>query len=291
VTEQPTPTGPAAPRPVPDLGFFAPVGPVRSQQPPPTQHAVPPNQFAPPPSQFAAPPSPFAAPPSPFGAPLVTPFGTAPPAYATYPAVQQRGGIPGWLIALIAVVVGFVIIAVLAAVAIPVFLDQRAKATAAGSTIPEAPAIVLPATVEGLSRSTDPEVQARMQSLLRGLPSAVSDGQGAIYTDGSAHTIVLMSARFAHRVGPAEMSNVMAGFDNGLVSNAPPGVTMSKPFDREPGRIGGRLRCATMSGAASGQVCMSADSTSMLSISAVSPGRPDPDLPLRVREAVILRQH
>ncbi len=190
---------------------------------------------------------------------------------------------PGWAIALIAVVVSVFIVLVLAAIAIPTFLDQRERERAAATNT-----IVLPATIEGLPRSTDTEQQASLQSLLDGMPSELRDPQGAIYSDGAAHTIVVMSGRFPQPAGRADMRDLMAGFDDGLVSNAPPGVTMSDPSDREPGRLGGRIRCATMSGAASGQICMAADSASMLSITDVSPA-PDPDLPRRVREAVIHR--
>lgn len=272
MTEQ-TPAEGGAPRPVPDLGFF---GNPTSQAP---SHAAPPNQFAPP-GQRAV-PNQFGPPPIQFGTAPVTPFGAEPPAaYSPYPVAQKRGGMPGWAIALIALGVGFIIVAVLAAVAIPVFLDQRERERVASTTI------TFPEAVEGLPRSTDAEAQERLQSLLAGMPSGMRDPQGAIYTDGSAQTIVLMSARFPRPAGPADMRDLMAGFDDGLVSNAPPGVTMSEPFEREPGRLGGRIRCATMSGAATGQICMAADSASMLSITELSSAS-DPDLPRRVREAVV----
>jgi hypothetical protein len=184
----------------------------------------------------------------------------------------------------ICVPVVLLVMAILAAVAIPTFLDQRERARA------EATTIVLPATVEGLPRLTDPEEQARLQSMLGSFPAEVREPQAIIYSDGASRRIVVVSARFPEPAGPADLRNLVAGFDDGLVSNAPPGVTMSEPFDREPGRLGGRIRCATMSGAANGQMCTAADSVSMLTIVDVSPGPPDPDLPRRVREAVISRR-
>jgi hypothetical protein len=272
VTEQ-TPSAGGAPRPVPDLGFFGnPVAPAGSQPPPPSQFGPPPGQFGPPPGQFGAPP--------------VTPFGAGPqPVYSPYLAVQQRGGMPGWVIALIAGGVSLFIVLVLAAVAIPTFLEQRDRERAEATTT-----FAWPATIEGLPQSTDMEELASLQdATVSNLPTEARDPQSSIYTDGTTRRIVLVSAFFPRPAGRADMRDLFAGFEDGLASNPPPGVTMSEPFDREPGRLGGRIRCATMSGALSGQFCMAADSASMLTIVDVSPGTPDPDLPRRVRETVVRR--
>lgn len=276
---EPTAPGSPTPRPVPDLGFFGPAGPARSQLP------LPPNPPAVLPSQPAEAPNLFAPPAGQFGPPPVAPFGAGSPAvYAPYPAVQQRGGLPGWAIAAICVPVVLIVMAILAAIAIPTFLDQRERASA------EATTITLPEAVEGLPRSTDPEELARLESMLHNFPAGMSEPHGFVYSDGASHRIVVVSARFPYAAGPAELRNLFAGFDDGLAPNAPPGVTMSEPFDREPGRLGGRIRCSTMSGAASGQLCTAADAVSMLTIVDVSAGATDPDLPRRVREAVVSRR-
>jgi hypothetical protein len=205
-------------------------------------------------------------------------------AYSPYPAIQHRGGMPGWAIALIAVAVSVLIVMVLAAIAIPTFLDQREKERAEATTT-----FVWPATIEGLPQSTDTDELASLQDTVNNFPAEARDPQSGIYTDGTTRRIVLVSALFPRPAGRADMRDLFAGFEDGLVSNAPPGVTMSEPFDREPGRLGGRIRCATMSGAVNGQLCMAADSASMLTIVDVSPGQPDPELPRRVRETLIHR--
>lgn len=280
MTEQPTPSGPAASRPVPDLGFFAPVGPARSPLPaPPGQVAVPENRFAPPPGHFAPPPGQFGNAP-------VTPFGATPPGYSPFPVVQQPGGMPGWAIALIAVAGGLVFVMVLAAVAIPVFLNQRAKATAAATTV------TLPETLEGLQRLRTPEAEAAVRAQLDSMPTELlKDAQGAAYTDGDQRTIFVQIARFRRVAEPGDVDDVINGFHHGVTSDLPAGVTTSEWRDRASGLLGGRISCATLQGDSTGQICAAVESTTLLAMVEIAPNAaPDPGRPLRVREAVIHRQ-
>jgi hypothetical protein len=85
------------------------------------------------PTQFGPPPAPL-APPVPYG---------PPPAYGQppYPPVQ-RSGLPVWAIVAICVPAALVVLGILAAIAIPVFLNQRSKP-------------VMPASIRGVPRSTD----------------------------------------------------------------------------------------------------------------------------------------
>lgn len=62
----------------------------------------------------------------------VAPHVHAPQAPGTAP-VPAKGGMPAWAIVLIVVPVAFVIIGILAAIAIPVFLNQREKAADAAA--------------------------------------------------------------------------------------------------------------------------------------------------------------
>lgn len=102
--------------------------------------ATPPQ---PPPSQFGSPP-----PPDPFGAPPPPdPFGAPPasgqPLYPSqqYPSTPRRG-LPVWAIVAICVPVGLVVLGILAAIAIPMFLNARSTP-------------VMPTSVAGVARSTD----------------------------------------------------------------------------------------------------------------------------------------
>jgi hypothetical protein len=134
-----------------DLGFFA-SAPVRppaevvapDQSPvdnrfggPPAPPAPPPGQFAPP-SQFAPPPPGQFAAAAPFGAPVGHP-------QQSYPPVQQRRGMPAWAIVAICVPAALIVVGILAAIAIPVFLNARNTPVA-------------PESLGGMSATTDPQM-------------------------------------------------------------------------------------------------------------------------------------
>jgi hypothetical protein len=70
--------------------------------------------------------------------------------------------------------------------------------------------------------------------------------------------------------------------------SAPKGVVVSQENDRDAGRLGGRISCATISGASTGQVCIAVDSVVMVTVIDLTPAV-DQDLPRRAREAVVHR--
>jgi hypothetical protein len=131
-----------------DYGFFT-----TAPAPAPTQFGGPPAQSAPPASpvpqqpalaQFGPPASPVPQQPAPaqFGppaSPVAAPGQFGPP---PYPPVQRRG-LPVWAIVAICVPAAFVVLGILAAIAIPVFLNQRSTP-------------VMPNSISGVPRSTDP---------------------------------------------------------------------------------------------------------------------------------------
>ena len=106
--------------------------------------------FAPAAATQAAPPSQFGAPPPhvPFGAPAG--YGQPP-----YPPVQRRG-LPVWAIVAICVPVVVVVLGVLAAIAIPVFLNQRSTP-------------VMPDSIRGVARSTDPAMTQAVDTVRKQL--------------------------------------------------------------------------------------------------------------------------
>jgi hypothetical protein len=94
----------------------------------------------PPPGQFGGPP-----PPGQFGGP--------PPIYAAPEySPGKRGGLPVWAIVAICIPAGLVVLGILAAIAIPVFLNQRNTPVA-------------PATLGGLATSTDPQMNTAVSSI------------------------------------------------------------------------------------------------------------------------------
>lgn len=286
MSESPTPDVPK-PRPVPDLGFFA---------GPPTRagsgfggasaapSVVAQAGTAPAPARFgeAAPtgylPVDVAAPPS------VVPQGVA--AYPYQLAPPPRSGLPGWAIALIAVAAGLLIVMVLAAVAIPTFLNQRSKANAAATTV------TLPETLDGLERVRDPEVDAVIQRQLETAPrTPLRDTQGAAYSDGEGHIVVVTVSRFPRVANSRDVDHAIAGYQDAATTDLPPGVTVASGFQERPaGRLGGRISCVTVEGNMTGQLCAAVESSTLLFVVDMGPsGSIDPDLPRRVREAVVHR--
>jgi hypothetical protein len=169
VTEQEPPQG-GQPRPIPDLGFFA--GPAKprgaissfgsapaqppSSPPAPSRFSTPSaNQFgstppAPfdPPAQFTGPGG-YPQPPHAYGPPQPYAYGPPQP-YAYGP--PRRGGLPVWAIIAICVPTVFIVLGILAAIAIPVFLNVRNTPVA-------------PDQLGGLTASTDPQMTQAVASI------------------------------------------------------------------------------------------------------------------------------
>lgn len=130
---------------------YAPAPVAQPDLPPYVAQSLPP--IAPAPVPFGQPPAPFGQPPAAFGQ---APFGQAPAAFPApptapapgfpppgqpwqggpqpweQPAKKKMGGGKITLIVLASIVVGFVVISILAAIAIPVYLNQRARSEASG---------------------------------------------------------------------------------------------------------------------------------------------------------------
>ena len=259
MTEQ-APPGSSNPRPVPDLGFFgAPSAP----------SAPPPSQFAPPPNQLGTAP--------------VAPFGSGAPAvYAPYPALQQRGGIPGWAIALIAVAASLFVVMVLAAIAIPVFLNQRAKAATPH----------IPQQLFGMSRSSDQVLNQKVEEQAASGPGQ-RGREGAVFVDGRGRYLFVYTGAFITSKTDAALTAYSRGFFAGFDSSLSNGVGLGPVEPRKPGRLGGQVNCAPMlapSGSNTGEVCLALTARTSVSTVYTSPlPQPDPTLITTVREAVMDR--
>ena len=76
----------------------------------------------------------------------------------------------------------------------------------------------------------------------------------------------------------------------GVSDALPAGTTASEFEDRPPGRLGGRLTCAYVTGEVVAQVCLAVDSgAAVLVWDYRDMNSFDPELPRRVREAVVSR--
>jgi hypothetical protein len=188
------------------------------------------NQFGTPAAPVAGQPSygqpPAGSVPAPYGQ---APFGTVPQTpYAGY-APQRPGMSTGAkvAIALGSAVAGLVILGILAAIAIPVFLNQRAKAAADGITIS------LPGQIAAYPRMTG-AADAQVQSLVTGLPPEAGTAQGAAYGVGQPSIIVIAGSHVM--IEPDRTS-----FLNGVAKSEARAGVIQVPVD--PGPLGGQMRC------------------------------------------------
>lgn len=154
----------------------------------------------------------------------------APPYASGFPAPRRTGLSTGGKVAVIlgACVAGIVVLAILAAVAIPVFLNQRARAEAGHISVS------LPATVAGypkLSGSAD----ASIQNIVAALPAEASS-QGAVYGSTRPFVVVIVGH---HVMLPKDRST----FLNGVARSEHSEEVAQIPVD--PGPLGGEMRCGT----------------------------------------------
>jgi hypothetical protein len=131
---------------------------------------------------------------------------------------------------IVLVVVGavgaLVLLGILAAIAIPVFLNERSKAEASHTTIS------VPAQVLGMPQLTDRVTAAQIERL-RTMPGAGLQFAGA-YGDGRI-TVVVGAAKSA--LGFDGQRGYFAGASR---SASQQGITLSKI---KPGKLGGEMRC------------------------------------------------
>jgi hypothetical protein len=181
------------------------------------------------PAQPAAPPQPPAAPyPHAQTWPQAPawPGQPAPPFYAP-PAPGMSAGAKV-AIGIAVAVAGLFVIGILAAVAIPVFLDHRAKDEAARTTVS------LPESIGGMARLTD----ANSAQLEEHLSSAALPGDhlAGVYGNGTMRVAVGVTKKY---MSFAEQRGFLAGAQREAQGD---GVTFA---DTDAGSLGGTMRCGS----------------------------------------------
>jgi hypothetical protein len=169
-------------------------------------------------------------------------FPQAPSAVPGWPPYTGRPMSGGVLAALIAgtALAAILVVGILAAVAIPTFLQQRAKAEAANTTV------VMPEQVVGLTRLHD----ARSLQLEQQLRAQTGLASVAVY--GESGEISVAVAVDKHLMSDGDLRNFLAGVDQGSQGR------VVHVTDVSPGRLGGVMRCAT-STTSQFSICMFAD--------------------------------
>ena len=188
---------------------------------------LPGGQVPPPPPA----PSPYA--PSPYGpsphAP--SPYGPSPYPLTPY-GPPPHGRSTGAKVAIgIAIAVGsFVVLGILAAIAIPVFLNQQAKAVAARTSVS------LPDTVGGYAK-LPAAAQQSIQSLITQIP-AEGHAQAAVYGRGSTATVVVIVG--SHAMNASDQRGYLSAVNDSEGRNA--GVVQTTV---PAGPLGGTMQCGT----------------------------------------------
>ncbi|MDP9220945.1 MAG: hypothetical protein M3P23_10460 [Actinomycetota bacterium] len=192
----------------------------------------PTNQFGTPIGQapLSSFPPPVRAPAQGTPAPYAVPYGMPPGSIAPYPYATAPGRSTGVkvAIALGAAAATLVIVGILAAVAIPVFLNQRAKSEAAHISVS------LPAQAAGYPRLTG-SADAQIQQLVADVPHEMGTPQGAIYGTGNTPRIVIIVG--AHPMTAAVQNGYLGGVAR---SEHASGLTQTPV---PAGSLGGQMQC------------------------------------------------
>jgi hypothetical protein len=213
--------------------------------------------------------------------PAYAPVSSAPP---SYPPPGYQPGAPAWptptvstmsvgmkvLIAIASVIGGFILLGILAAIAIPVFLNQRAKAEAAATSVS------IPTQVVGLARLTDAR-SLQVEQQLRQQPGQPAVGVYGV--NGSVRATVAVSRQ---AMSGADDAAFLQGAERGF-QNQGVGQVFFTAVDA--GRLRGLMRCATVV-SPQFSVCVFADHGAFGSISLYGSLTGRTDVALSIREAV-----
>jgi hypothetical protein len=196
-----------------------------------------------------------------------------------------RTGLPGWGIALIVGGVSVLVLLVLAAVAIPVFLHQRAQAELSATSI------ALPPAVAGLAEVDDPATQQQLADTARSLDTCdcTEPPRMTLYQDDAGtHRVFVAVSKFTRGLNPSEQQSFSGGMWRGIRAADAGGAMLGPQVDGDAGRLGGTMSCAPFTAGATGRVCVSVDRTSFVMMMEFGSAT-DPTLPVIVRESVVHR--
>lgn len=225
----------------------------------------------------AAPPYPPAAQPYP---PAAQPYqpGPSPQGWPAQPLPPYgvSVGRPGMstgakvAIALAGAVGGLVVLGILAAIVIPIFAQQHAKAEAAHISVS------LPEQVAGYQRMTGAADDALRQSLT-GFPSEAGTPSSGVYGQGGSPVVAVVVGK-----------HVMSSFDQtAFLSGATKSAKASGAVlvDHDPGPLGGRMRCGQVASPAE-TVCVFVDAGAFGRIEVAGSASSADQLVLTVRSQV-----
>jgi hypothetical protein len=218
-----------------------------------------------------------------------------PPPYGGWPGTvlpgpgyppASRTGLPGWAIALIVGGLGVLVVLILAAVAIPVFLHQRAQADLSATSVS------LPPALAGMTEVDDPATKQQIADTVGSIDTCSCTGPllMTVYVDNiGTHRVVVAAGKFSSAASASVQQSFSANMWVGIRdSAAEEGATVGPVVEADAGRLGGTMSCAPITADATGRVCVSVDRTSFVMMMEFGPTI-DPTLPVIVRESVVHR--
>jgi hypothetical protein len=185
----------------------------------------------------------------------------------------HRSGVPGWLIVLLALVLGLVGTGILAAVAIPVFLSQRLKADYQATTVH------LPAKFNGHKQNTTAQAKTMAKSF------AVDDIQikdVAVYGTVGPGAVIIVALK-----PPAAMSDVEQAAQRKDIERAfaAEGTPLTLIQDPDPGELGGWIGCGSIE--AGLEICLATSAGSLVTVISAAGGADPVKLLRQARAATV----
>jgi hypothetical protein len=189
--------------------------------------------------------------------------------------VPTGTGMPKWLLGVAVLVGALLTVSLVAAVAIPVFLSQRAKAQW-GST-----SIALPDTFQGAPRISTPTLEQLASATGGGYRESVVGAYRRSPTD----LMLIIAAKPRDALTASDQERARAGFRKGFTSSSN-GVDIELTQQKDAGKLGGWFGCGA---ARSAKVCVATDAGSLVAV-VMGPGVQDPAATARAaREATVRR--
>jgi Protein of unknown function (DUF2510) len=173
----------------------------------------------------------------------------------------------------------FVLIA--AAVAIPVALNQHAKALSARTSI------AMPNSIDGMTKKSDADAQSLDDYYDKNLPAGFPHLAG-IYqqdSDGSPGALLVI---VKHALSSAQLSRALQSMEHGFRQSASSDITIGEFRNVDAGSLGGKMQCANVAYASDqGTVCAFADEAAFGIIATYQPN--DHAVVLTLRSGIELR--
>jgi hypothetical protein len=203
--------------------------------------------------------------------------GSTPYALGWHQAPQSRGhGLLMWIVGAIAT---FIVICILAAIAIPVFLSKKSDA------VYNRTSIAMPQVIAGFTKSAGKSASAT-KAVQDYIPTNAPTLAG-VYED-TAGVPAIYSVVLRYRTNSKDFSSTMRGLERGFGES---GVSVGVFTDADTGPLGGKMQCAPMTvRTGTGTACWFVDGASIGLVEIVGSRAADHDLTLQVRSAVERRR-